>query len=244
VCTLSAPELLDAWESGRSLGPVGRALTLLAAACPGTSPEELASLSIGRRDAELLVLRENTFGSEMTGVATCPRCGEPLEFTFNVAQVRAQPVAQTGDAFALTVEDYHLQLRLPNSQDLMEIGKHPGLGPGGRQLLERCLIAAHHDTKPVSAGQLPASIVDAVEESLARADAMADIRLEICCPACDHRWQGLFDIVSFFWSEIEAWAIRTLHEVHILASAYGWREHDVLALSPSRRQFYLEMAGG
>ena len=41
-----------------------------------------------------------------------------------------------------------------------------------------------------------------------------------------------------------AWAVRLLGEVHELASAYGWREHDVLALSPWRRQAYLQMVRG
>jgi hypothetical protein len=33
-----------------------------------------------------------------------------------------------------------------------------------------------------------------------------------------------------------------LYDVHALASAYGWREADVLAMSPMRRQVYLELA--
>jgi hypothetical protein len=50
-----------------------------------------------------------------------------------------------------------------------------------------------------------------------------------------------FDIASYFWDEINAWANRILREVHILASRYGWSERDILALSPWRRQFYLDM---
>ena len=51
----------------------------------------------------------------------------------------------------------------------------------------------------------------------------------------------MFDIVSFFWAEIDAWARRVLREVNVLARAYGWRESDILALSPVRRQIYLSM---
>ena len=32
-------------------------------------------------------------------------------------------------------------------------------------------------------------------------------------------------------------------EVHALASAYHWHERDILALSPVRRQAYLELLG-
>jgi hypothetical protein len=48
-------------------------------------------------------------------------------------------------------------------------------------------------------------------------------------------------VVSFFWMEVESWAYRILRQVHALASAYGWSEGDILAMSPWRRQFYLEM---
>jgi predicted DNA-binding transcriptional regulator AlpA len=76
---------------------------------------------------------------------------------------------------------------------------------------------------------------------MAAADPLADIRLGLICPACGHAWQVLFDIVTFFWSEIDAWARRTLREVHALARAYGWREAEILALTARRRQHYLEI---
>ena len=60
---------------------------------------------------------------------------------------------------------------------------------------------------------------------------------------CGHEWDELFDVVSFVWAELEVQACRLLQEVHVLARAYGWREGDVLALSPRRRRLYLEMVG-
>ncbi|HXI74354.1 MAG TPA: hypothetical protein VNG94_02120, partial [Pyrinomonadaceae bacterium] len=88
------------------------------------------------------------------------------------------------------------------------------------------------------------AVTDAVAKRMAEADPQADLRLDLSCPACGHRWQALFDIDSFFWSEINAWAQRVLTEVHALASAYGWRERDILDLSPRRRQFYLGLVSG
>jgi hypothetical protein len=78
---------------------------------------------------------------------------------------------------------------------------------------------------------------------MAEADPLADIQIAISCPACAQGWRAAFDILTFLWSEIEAWAWRMLSDVHTLASAYGWCERDILALSPTRRQFYLEMVG-
>ena len=61
------------------------------------------------------------------------------------------------------------------------------------------------------------------------------------CPTCGNQWQLFFDIAAFLWLKIEMQARRLLREVHTLARAYGWREADILALSPWRRQAYLEM---
>ncbi|MGH8523199.1 MAG: phage baseplate protein, partial [Gammaproteobacteria bacterium] len=75
-----------------------------------------------------------------------------------------------------------------------------------------------------------------------RADPQSNLQISLTCPACGHCWEALFDIVFFLWAEINHWAERTLRAVHLLARAYGWREADVLAMSPTRRQMYLGMA--
>ena len=83
-------------------------------------------------------------------------------------------------------------------------------------------------------------MLDALTEAMAEADPQSHLELALSCPSCQLDWQSVFDIASYLWSEIETWALRILSEVHILASAYGWRETEILALSPLRRQLYLE----
>jgi len=60
------------------------------------------------------------------------------------------------------------------------------------------------------------------------------------CPGAD-RFDAGFDIGSFLWAELDAWAARILGEVHELASVYGWSEHDILEMSAVRRQAYLHL---
>ena len=86
-------------------------------------------------------------------------------------------------------------------------------------------------------------MVDAIASAMAAHDPDADVRIALECPACSCAWELHFDIVSYFWSELDDWAHRTLADVHALASAYGWTEHTVLALSPMRRRIYLDMVG-
>jgi hypothetical protein len=48
---------------------------------------------------------------------------------------------------------------------------------------------------------------------------------------------------ALVWAELQARATALLADVHVLASAYGWTEPQVLSLSPERRAAYLELIG-
>ncbi len=240
---LSIPELFAVWERGQSEPPYYRALLLLSAACPEQSPDELAKISIGRRDARLLTLREWTFGPELTSLTACPACGVRLEFTLNVADIRVPSPESINPQLHLALDDYRIDFRLPNTSDLLEVGPSPDLEHMQRALIERCVCDVRWQDEKITAEHLPPRLFEALSAQMAEADPQADTQLALSCPACDHRWQALFDIVSFFWSEIHAWAARILREVHLLASAYGWREADILAMSPLRRRIYLGMVG-
>jgi hypothetical protein len=238
----SAEILLDVWEAGFAQAPPERALALLAVACPETSRDALAGLSIGQRDAGLLTLRQNLWGPQMTAEVLCPVCRDRLELNLDVCDLLLGGEAELNSALPLNVADYRLTFRLPTGRDLLE---HCGQTENGGEgdLLRRCLLSAKHGDAPVEADKLPQEVIESVINSMAEADPLADIQLDLTCPSCEHRWRAVFDIVSFLWTEIEAWAWRMLSDIHTLARAYGWGERDILALSPTRRQFYLEMVG-
>jgi hypothetical protein len=240
---LTARELLSIWERGLAQSPVERALELLAAVCPEASRESLAALSVGQRDARLLRLRELLFGPLMAASAGCACCGGRLEMTLEVSELLAGGPAEPEGEIFLCVGEYVLRLRLPNSQDVLVAARQADFTASRRVLLESCLLSASCAGEPASGGSLPQEIIAAAGERMAEADPLADIQMVLTCPHCGHRWKQTFDIVAFLWSEIEAWACRMLRDVHTLAAAYGWGERDILALSPVRRQFYLEMVG-
>src|SRR5258705_12168448 len=78
---VSGRELLDIWDVGSPQPPAQRALLLLAAANPDMSDEALARMRIGRRDAQLLMLRERLFGPQLVRVARSPSCEERRQLT-------------------------------------------------------------------------------------------------------------------------------------------------------------------
>ena len=108
-------------------------------------------------------------------------------------------------------------------------------------LFARCAEGLWRGETEIDAAELPKEIVAAAIEKIAEVDPQAEITLAVTCPQCGRRAQASFDIVSFFWREVEAFVVRILREVHVLASAYGWDEDRILNMSATRRRCYLEM---
>jgi hypothetical protein len=239
---LSAASLLDAWECAVGEQPLRRVLLLLAAAHPARSAEELARLPVGRRDALLLDLREAAFGSRLDCTVACPACGALLEFSCAVSDLRSGDAGDPATPLRVHRDGYQADFRLPTTHDLLAVEPHPERAAAARSLLARCLDVARRDGAIVPAESLPDDLVEEIERRMASADPQADTRVELSCPGCGHRWVAAFDIVSFLWSEVSAWATRTLGEVHGLARAYGWTEGEILRLSARRRRLYLEMS--
>lgn len=240
--TLTGREILHVWECGQDQHPLDRAMTMLQAAFPETARDELALLAIGQRDNCLLAVREETFGAELSSVASCPACQEKIEFTLNTAEMSGEPdITPDAQAQHMTVDGYELQFRLPNSVDLAAIVGHADVTQARELLLRRCVMQASKDDAAVEIENLPAPVVEALAAHMDERDPLANMELDLTCAACGRHWQVLFDIVSFFWTEIAIYARRLLGEVNILAQVYGWRELDILSMSTRRRQFYLEM---
>lgn len=235
---LSASELLRVWERGLRAGPVRRALELLESSSPGIADPE--QLSIGQRDALLLHLRERTFGRELTGTSQCSGCEEQIELKFAATDLGTRQV-DTGP-ITVQIREWEVVARPVNSGDLQAVTERD-LAQARRRLAERCLLSATFRGHAASACELPDEVSNEVERRLAEADPQADIQLVMDCPACGRTNRVTFDIVPFFWREIENWAARMLREIHTLASAYHWSEEEILALSPTRRQCYLDLLG-
>lgn len=234
----TAVELIGAWERGAAQHPLDRALTLLALACPELTFAELTALSIGCRDAELLSLRQALFGSQLDCCALCPHCDARLEFRLDARDLAARFGTENAVA-EFHLEGLRVKIRAPNSLDLAAAaGAHDV--PGARRLLlQRCIVSAQAGARSMNE-EWSESALEVAAEKLAGTQTQADISLDVTCAACAHQWQLAFDIASFLWSEVSAQVRRYLRDVHTLARAYSWSEADILAMSPARRQFYIE----
>ncbi|HEX7362540.1 MAG TPA: hypothetical protein VF283_18765 [Bryobacteraceae bacterium] len=193
--------------------------------------ESIADWPLGRRNRALLELHAAWFGSQIEAWAACPQCGEKVEFELNLRDLTPQPEETQQTTAAVGGQTF----RLPTSRDLAQVATASDEREATIQLLKLCGIGG------VEPGAWTDDIIEKISESLAAADPMAETRVALTCPACDHEWSDSIDVASFIWAELEARARRLLWEVHALASAYGWSESETLALSAARRALYLEM---
>jgi hypothetical protein len=242
VGIVSGQVWLDVWEAAAGLPPGLREAELLRPAC-NAAADVLARLPLGRRDELLLDLRRALFGRHMACTAWCPACSERCEWTCTVESLRLPADGAAGEPpdHEWSSEGWHVRFRSPNGLDLAALNGCADEAAARRRLLERCVLDAAHAGQPIAVGELPAAIIDSLASAMAQADPQADISLALTCPACGHQWDVDFDAGAFLWAELDAWAQRVLLDVHRLASAYGWSERDILALSPARRARYLAM---
>jgi len=237
----SQAELVRVWERAFGQSSVERALILLSA-CWEEPREQLAALSIGRRDGRLLEVYRGLFGGYLDAFAMCPACSEPLEYRLSVQGLLALHEKPTRE-IVVESDNVRVALRAPNSFDLEALEACADLDLARNLLLERCVINATAGGEGIAPQALPESVIEQIDAKLAEAEEQADLTIELQCSACGHKWQVLLDVERFLWLKVSALARRLLGEVHVLASAYAWSESDILSLEPVRRQFYLDMVG-
>jgi hypothetical protein len=257
--TPSAADLLELWERSRELAPAvrhtvvgGWALGLWDASAASAADEtfDRSDPPWGMLQRATLALRQAVFGPECTAICDCARCGAVLELSFSTTELgattgSAAPETPTGPVTTgtLTLETPPLEIRwrLPTLRDAAAIAAAPDEAAARAAALAACVVSVRGPAGALAAAELPAAAVAALEAALAAADPETVRRLALACPECGYRWEPAFDAAAFFGSELEAWALRQLRDVHLLARAYGWSEAAILALSPARRRAYREL---
>jgi hypothetical protein len=235
----NAHDIVRICEWGQNKHALDRALVLLRAASPDTPPETLSRLPIGRRDLLLLELRALAFGPKLEVAVPCPRCRERLQLDLLVDKLRRRPPEGLGSP--LEAGGYVLDYRLPDSLDLAALAHIQDAREARARLLQRCVREVSFQGQPAPLESVPEEVLASLAVRLAEEDPQADITFRLTCPCCAHVWLTAFDILSFFWLELEAYARQLQREVHGLAKAYGWSETAILSLSAPARRRYMEL---
>jgi hypothetical protein len=236
-------QLLDMWERGFAAPASVRARALLTLAEHAVTPEDQRALTLGERERALLSLRRALLGSHVSALADCPHCGERHDVAFDVDAVLGSAPAEIADTVSLshdgvdlvvrplTVGDYEAAARLGNARAAAEL------------LATRCVIDARRGEEQLDPADLPETTRYLIGDALSEADPLCHLTTDLQCANCGEGWSATLDAAAYLWRELHVWAERLLHEVDVLASAYGWTEDDVLRLSPWRRAAYTALAG-
>lgn len=182
-----------------------------------------ANLTLTDFETALVGLRCSLSGSDATSERRCPACGERIELGFSLemlalaAASRAHRGADGG-----TVDG--TAFRLPTAGDARAVEGH---ADAAERLLTACV-----DGKP------GASLRRRIDRAITRLAPILSRVVAAPCAACQTTLRAVIHVPTFVLGEL-VWTARSVFDdVHVIASGYGWREADILALPRTRRRRY------
>lgn len=218
--------------------------TRLLGACLEDGGEDRAlALTVGRRETLLLELRRGAFGERIEAVVSCPRCNETLDLDLVTAELlAAAPDASARVEMELEAEGagWRAVMRPVTGAD-----QTAALGAAEPTdfLLKRCVSSlTRGDGVSWPLDELSPGMAAALDNAMRRLDPMAEIRLELVCPACRHGFSAPFDAAGQLFAELAAEADQLLREVMAIGRACHWSECQILGLPRPRRRAYAALA--
>jgi len=214
---------------------------LMAVVQPADGAQPWRKQSLGAVTRAVLNARVEVIGETLECVATCPDCAESMSMEVTVSELC---VALTPPA---TVQIRHDGIavvgRAPTASDLAVAASQGSFGAARQSLIESCIVAAAKlDGTPIPIADLAAAAIDAIGRAIDEADPLVDPSFALTCPECNDAFSASLDAASLVYGELAARGAELLYQVDALALRYGWSESEILSLSASRRDRYLELA--
>ncbi|MCP3137412.1 hypothetical protein [Pyxidicoccus xibeiensis] len=233
-------EWLQLWERAVP-GPPRRRRRELLASAGARGAFHPAQLPVGRANSVLLRLHATLFGPRLDCRTACPACAQALELEVDVADLLGGEPSLAAEQARLQVDEWDMHFRLPSELDVDAAHDERDPESARRLLLQRCVFECRRGEEPVSILAAPSDVQARLVTRMEELDPLATIDFQLACGGCGHKWSSALEVDAFLWAKLDAWARRMLHEVHELARHYGWSERDVLAMSPWKRQIYLDL---
>lgn len=231
--------LLALWEAALGRDAWQREELLVRAATGGAAPR-----TPGARNEALLRWRQQLLGRTLPLRATCPRCAGELDLALDTEALCAAQAGAEPETALLQLGERRLRLRAPTIEDLRELSaRHADADTLATALLERCACADPAPQPGSPPLPLEAHERAAVAARLEALDPCASFDIALACPDCGHAWHSPLDVAGTVWTELRRRAELLLLDVAALAREFAWSERDVLAMTPTRRAAYLQLAG-
>jgi hypothetical protein len=213
---------------------------LLAGCCDESNPDFWWRQTVAGRTAALLRLLAATEGpaAALPVALRCGQCGQPFEVALNHAELASAGAERDGERF-ITVPlpgERSVTIRPPTGDDLRtwRATAHRSRHDAVHAMLGMLLVdgGVEHGDETV------------IAEALAAHDPLVAFAVSCACPACDAEADWPIDLEGLLLRRLHARQHALLHEVHALASQYGWTESEILAVPAARRARYLSLIEG
>jgi hypothetical protein len=210
-------------------------VTALLDAC-AEAPQGWWREPVGARIAALLeLLRASEARATIELTQRCAACAAPYQIELEHDALAALAPAPAPLRIAREGAE-PLTLRLPTGDDLRAWREQP---PAARDEAARAML-----TRLVVAGTPAPGDEAAAAAALAQADPLVSFGVACTCPGCGAAAEPEIDLEGVALQRLAARQRGLLHEVHVLASHYGWTEDQILAVAPARRAMYLDLIAG
>jgi hypothetical protein len=194
-------------------------------------------LPVGDIDALIVTLRVERMGDRLIAEGSCGHCSAMVDVDFGLAAYlahrrprRSRLAIPDDEAGWWRLLRFDTTFRLPSAGEVIAAGdvvNHPG---GGRSALLAACVR----------GDLSANAVRAAERAMTVLAPILRTTVSGACPECGAVVDLDVDARGLCLAELGFLAGSVLDEVHLLASAYHWRERDILDLPSTRRTAYAE----
>jgi hypothetical protein len=227
----SLPHLVTAVLHCCAVGPDGTRLP----------PASFWDLTVGERLAALLLIAEQSLGTDLMVLLQCPNpaCGQQLEVPLSMAELAGlEGAVETSNLIPTRQGDENLWLRRPTGRDQLQwlAGSFKDERTARNAMIMTLaseLPAAWADT------QIPEEAALAISREIESHDPLVHFSLRVTCPSCQEIHSQVVDLQDLALNSLRQVQRRLLDDIHRLALNYHWSEAEIAALPPWRRAHYL-----
>ncbi|MBL4537974.1 MAG: hypothetical protein JKP96_04830 [Oceanicaulis sp.] len=238
----TAEDLMTLVERGSGLNVLDRTRLLLSFLHPEESPGSLDGLPLGECDRRLLEARAQRFGSTTVLTCRCGSCDSDYELPIDLAAILDYGAAgPVNEAVSVCCGSKTYQVSPVRFMELDAIALEPKAEERERMLLRAAVKSVQSSDgalAPVAPSRIPKSHRVALSKALDQADPLAVIVFPMTCSVCGTDWAPRLEPADLLWRDLEQECSEIIDDVRVLAQTFGWRELDILTMSPVRRRAY------
>lgn len=201
-------------------------------------PHRVGDLPVCDVDRLVAMLYVRDLGDRIESRARCVGCGTPFDLSFSLLEL-VKACDDTRARGLAGVEGPHedgtfslgdgRRFRLPATRDL-EAASVLGPDEAARCLRRDCVLEGDPELDP-----------QALDDAMAAVGPVLDTDIEAVCPSCGNAQRLRFDVQGFFGRALTLERHLLNHEVHQLASAYGWQRSEILAMTREDRRTHVRL---